>query len=543
MRIANQILMYLKKVGVNHVFGIPAGTISPLIDALNDVPIQPIVTKNEGGAAYMATRYASVSKKLAVCIGAGCVGANNMMNGVGDAHRVKAPVLFLTGYIHRWQIGKGAIQELDTEQIFKPITKYSKTILKEEDVMKELAYAIETALTVPMGPVHLSIPIDIQNADLPLQIPEFQAPIYHSCIESEEIMANACKAIDNSEKGLILVGKGSRGNTNIIKELSTHLNWPVITTPEGKGVIAQDFPLNLGNYGFASTHAAFSYVNDSTVDCILILGTSLGESATNNYSEALTQGKKVIHIDWDERELGKVYETHFKICADLATAIPYLIKNTKVKNEVFQRGTINQPSKKMNTGVSIKKFMEDLPQYMPRDTFYVADMGEFMNFAFQYLQIPEEGDFETGLNYAAMGSAIGGAIGVQMAYPQRNVAVFAGDGCFFMNGMEVLTAAEYQLPIIYFIINNAMLSFVEHGHQFLFNRVIEDFHQKRISIANMMATCGLKTLVIEDNSEITKLPEILKDRKGPVIIEIMTDGSEPAPNSDRLKALQKEKFT
>ena len=540
MRVANQILKFLKKVGVNDIFGVPAGTVSPLFDALNDVPIRPIVAKNEGGAAYMAARSASVTKKLAVCIGAGCVGANNMMNGVGDAYRGKAPVLFLTGYIHRWQIGKGAIQELDTEQIFKPITKYSKTILKEEDVMKELAYAIETALTVPMGPVHLSIPIDIQTADLPLEIPEFQARIYHSYPDAEEIMANACKAIDDSEKGLILVGKGARGNSNIIKELSTHLNWPVITTPEGKGVISQEFPLNLGNYGFASTDAASSYVNDPTVDCILILGTSLGECSTNNFNPALAQDKTVIHIDWDNRELGKVYKTHFKICADLAMAIPYLIKHTKaVKKEKFQRGTINQPLQKVNSGVSIREFMEKLPQYMPRDTFYLADIGEFMNFSLQYLEIPEEGDFEVNLNYAAMGSAIGGAIGVQTAYPQRNIAVFAGDGCFFMNGLEVLTAAEYQLPIVYFIFNNAMLSFVEHVHQFLFNRVIEDFHQKRISIASMMAACDLKTIVIEDNSQITKLPELLLDRKGPVIIEIMTDGSEPAPNRDRLKALKK----
>lgn len=542
MRVANQILVYLKNAGVDHIFGIPAGTVSPLFDALNDVPIRPIVAKNEGGAAYMAARSASVTKKLAVCIGAGCVGANNMMNGVGDAHRGKAPVLFLTGYIHTWQIGKGAIQELDTEQIFKPITKYSKTILKEEDVMKELVYAIETALTVPMGPVHLSIPIDIQNADRPLEIPEFHVPIYHSRIESEEIMVNACKAIDDSEKGLILVGKGARGNTNIIKKLSTHLNWPVITTPEGKGVISQDFSLNLGNYGFASTDAASSYVNDPTVDCILILGTSLGECSTNNFNAALTQGKKVIHIDWDNRELGKVFETDFKVCADLAMAIPYLIKNTKaVKKEKFQRGAINQPLEKVNSGVSIREFMENITKYMPKDSFYLADIGEFMNFSLQYLGIPEEGDFEVNLNYGAMGSAIGGAIGVQTAYPQRNVAVFAGDGCFFMNGLEVLTAAEYQLPIIYFIFNNAMLSFVEHVHQFLFNRVIEDFQQKRISIANMMAACGLKTIVIENNSELTKLPEILKDRKGPVIIEIMTDGSEPAPNRDRLKALKKEK--
>lgn len=542
MRIANEILLYLKNSGVNHIFGIPAGTISPLFDALNDVSIKPIVAKNEGGAAYMAARYASVTQKLSVCMGASCVGANNMMNGVGDAYRGKAPVLFITGYVHRWQIGKGAIQELNTEEIFRPITKYSKTILKEEDVMKELAFAIRTALTAPMGPVHLSIPMDIQMAEIPDDMPDFKAPIYGSSPEAQVMLSKACKVIEEANKGLILVGKGARGCSDQVKELSLHLNWPVITTPSGKGVISHDFPLNLGNYGFASTDAALSYVNDSAVDCLLVLGSSLGECSTNNFNKALTEGKTVIHIDWDKKELGKVYETQVKVNAGLAEALPYLIQNTRAsKEERVQRGVINHSSPISCTGVSLKKFMEELPKYMPCDTFYVTDMGEFINYILKYLEIPEAGDFEVNLNYGAMGNAIGGAIGVQTAYPERNVAVFAGDGCFFMNGMEVLTAAEYELPIIYFIINNAMLGFVEHGHEFLFQRIVEDFHQKRIPIADMMAACGLKTMVIDDNSQIAQLPEFLKDRKGPVIIEIMTDGSEPSPNGDRLKSLQNQK--
>lgn len=540
MRVANGILEFLKHAGVEYIFGIPAGTISPIFDALNDVTIKPIVAKNEGGAAYMATRYASVSGKMAVCMGAGGVGANNMMNGVADAHRAKSPVLFLTGCVHRWQMGKGAIQELNTEEIFRPITKYSKLVLKEEEVMEELEIAVRTALTVPMGPVHLSIPIDIQLANFPIEIPKFEIPVYQSEPETMEMLMKACKVIEASQKGLIMVGKGGRGKTKQIIELSEHLNWPIITTPEGKGVVSIDFPLNLGNYGFASTDSSSEYVNSPDVDCLMILGSSLGESSTNNFSKSLIKNKKVIHIDWDKKELGKVFDTDIKICADLTAVLPYLISNTKPAiDECFLRKQINQSEDKVNTGVSLKEFMEHLPEYMPEDTYYMADMGEFMNFSFKYLKIPEGGDFEMNLNYAAMGSAIGGAIGVQAAYLHRNVAVFAGDGDFFMNGMEILTAAEYQMPIVYFIINNAMLGFVEHGHRFLFERVVEDFRQKRISIAGMMSACNIKTMVIDDNHDITKLPDFLKERKGPVVIEIVTDGSEPAPNGDRLKALQK----
>lgn len=541
MRVANGILEFLKNAGVEYIFGIPAGTISPLFDALNDVNIKPIVAKNEGGAAYMAARYASVTGKMAVCLGAGGVGANNMINGVADANRAKAPVLFLTGYVHRWQIGKGAIQELNTEDILRPITKYSKTVLKEDEIMEEVSKAVKIANTVPMGPVHLSIPIDIQLGQLEVEIPSIYQVEQETDSVNIDLLKETCSSLQNSKKGLILVGKGARGKSDMVMELSRHLQWPVITTPEGKGVVPSDFTFNIGNYGFASTDAANGYVNNPEVDCLLVLGSSLGENATNNFSKAVVAGKKLIHIDWDKKELGKVYDTDIKVCMDLKEAIPFIIKNTKAaEDKEFVKPLINVPVEKVNTGISLKEFMEQLPEVMPKDTFYMADMGEFMNFAFKYLEIPSGGDFETNLNYAAMGSAIGGAVGVQAAYPQRTVAVFAGDGDFFMNGMEVLTAKEYNLPIIYFIINNAMLGFVEHGHQFLFGRIVKGFKQERISISEMLAPCGIKTLVLTENNQISQLKEFLKDLQGPAVIELITDGSEPAPNGDRLKALQKQ---
>ncbi|MGG1877085.1 thiamine pyrophosphate-binding protein [Paenibacillus cisolokensis] len=172
MNIAEAILKYLREVEVDHIFGIPAGIIGPIYDALIDVDMKPIITKNEAGAAYMAARYASTSGKLAVCAGAGAVGVGNMMNGIADAMRAKAPLLIITGYVNRWQIGKGAIQEMDAQDIVRPITKYSNTVMNEADVLAELDKAVRIALTPPFGPVHISIPIDVQRMEAPNVLPE-----------------------------------------------------------------------------------------------------------------------------------------------------------------------------------------------------------------------------------------------------------------------------------------------------------------------------------------------------------------------------------
>ncbi|MCX8129371.1 MAG: thiamine pyrophosphate-binding protein [Clostridia bacterium] len=540
MKISEAILKYLKENGVECIFGIPAGTVSPIFDSMNNIDIELIITKNEAGAAYSAARYASMSKQLGVCIGAGGVGVNNMVNGIADAMRAKAPVLVITGYVNRWQIGKGAIQELDTKDILKPITKYSNTILYEEMVPGELKKAIELALTPPMGPVHICIPVDIQGAQLPVEMPEKVDIARVRQIQfNRHSLQKALDIINNEKYGIIMVGKGCRGMSEKVMKLSEHLQWPIITTPEGKGVVHSDFYLNLGNYGFAGTDAADEYVEKGPATCILILGTSLGEPSTYNFNQMLVKGKKVIHVDWDIRELGKVFETDAKIHGDLEYVLTEIIRNCRKSNMIFNRPELNKQYECNHTGLSLRLFLEQITRILPMDTRYVCDIGEYTNFVFKYLSIPEGGDFEVNINYGAMGSAIAGSLGAYMADAKKPLSIFAGDGSFFMNGAEVLTAKEYKLPIIYIISNNAMLGYVDRGHSFLYGRTLRGFRQERISIADMMRSVGVKSMQIRCLDDMKYISTFIEKADGPCVIELITDGSEPAPILDRLKALRK----
>lgn len=121
------------------------------------------------------------------------------------------------------------------------------------------------------------------------------------------------------------------------------------------------------------------------------------------------------------------------------------------------------------------------------------------------------------------------------------MAVFTGDGSFFMNGMEILTAKEYEMPIIFFVINNAMLGYVEHGHRYLYGRTVEGFKQQRISISDMMNSIGIKSLQISSMEQLENIGEFIEKLQGPCVIELVTDGSEPAPVADRFKALEETK--
>lgn len=541
MKVSQGILRYLEINEVNYVFGISAGTVSGIFDGLNDVNIKPIISKNEAGAAYMAAKYASVSKKLGVCIAAGGVGTNNMVNGIADAMRSKVPVLVITGYVHRWQIGKGAIQELDTEPILRPITKYSKTILDEKQVLAQLKKAMEIALTPPYGPVHLSIPIDIQVGPLYEEIPDKIDPAALKHPFDQRTVDEACDIINREKNGIIMVGKGCRGLSKEVMALSEHLQWPIITTPEGKGGVYYDFHLNLGNYGFSGSETATDYVENSGATCLLVLGSSLGESATRNYNSVLVAGRKVIHVDWDEKELNKVFPADVAIHSDLAEVIPALIKGTNPAADKFQKEEILDPYQRNHTGLSIRLFLEKMTRLLPNNTYYVSDIGEYMNFVFKFLQLPPGAEFEISLNYGAMGSGVAGVVGVKLADPDRLTVVITGDGSFLMNGTEIFTAKENKLPILYFVINNAMMGYVEHGHTFLYGRSLEGFKQERISIAKMMEAAGVKAIAIDSYEGLDQIPEMVKDLKGPCVVELITDGSEPAPVADRFKALSDTK--
>lgn len=535
MRIADGIIQFLYNNGVRHSFGIPTSQLSGFNDGLNDFDIEYIVVKNEAAATYSAGRYADTTRDLAVCFLGGCVGVNNGINGIGDAFRNKLPVLIISSFVKSEVMGKNSLQELITTDITEPITKYSKTVFNKDEVMNEVKRAVEICLTPPHGPVHICVPTDIQlsplHGDIPEKIdrkellPEFD----------DEGLYNAIDTINSSQTGVIMVGRGAKGLTSDIKEISEKLRWPIITTPSAKGIINSNFKYNLGNYGWCTTKGAKEYIDNVKVDCLLILGTSLGQMSTRVYNKNLTDGKKVIHIDWDKKEFNKTLKVDIPVFYDLNKAISIINKNIFIKSNSFTKPIINEPYKKNHTGLSLRRFMEKIVDIVPPNTCFVQDMGENMNYALKYMPIKKDMDYQISLHYAAMGTAVGGVIGSYLANPSRPYAVIVGDGAFFMNGMEILTAKEYNLPIMYFVVNNSMFSLVEHGAKALYGRSVKGATTfKQISICEMAKSMGIDAVKVDKLGKINFIAEKISSLNKPMIIELITDGSEVCLDNDRL---------
>ncbi|WP_342527248.1 thiamine pyrophosphate-binding protein [Chryseomicrobium sp. FSL W7-1435] len=539
MKAARIVLDYLKHNGVEHIFGIPAGSVNAFFDELTQMDdITPIVTKHEGAAGYMAAAYAKYTNHLSVAIACSGPGATNLVTGAANAMREHLPVLFITGAVPVSTIGLNASQELDVAPIFRPVTKYSVAINDVKDVVSELTKAVEIALSGVPGPVHIALPIDVQHQQVPdATLP---APAKRKLIEPDAaVIDTIADELISRKTGYILAGQGIRGSVPAFLELAELLNWPIVTTPQAKGYIPTDHPLLVGVYGFAGHEAASELVASDSHNVALIIGSSLGETATNNYNAAITENRFTVQLDFDASVFNRKYEVDKALLGDITLSVPALVEAIKAKQYTASDSIVKkqQPS----TGgedYTTKNVLIALQEALPASTRYTIDIGEFMSYMINHHQVKESHTYEINVHFGAMGSGIGSAIGSKLAEPDRPVVCITGDGCFFMHGMELLTAKEHNLPILFVIMNNARLGMVYHGHNLQFKRTHTSFEQEPVNISAMASAMGIPSHRVTEMAEFTqdKVAELLS-HGGPAVLEVYLQDNSTPPMGDRVKFL------
>lgn len=539
MKAARAVLEYLKGLGVRHIFGIPAGSVNVLFDQLVEMPeITPVVTKHEGAASYMAAAYAKYSGQLSVAIGCSGPGGTNLVTGAANAMREHLPVLFLTGAVPVNTVGLNASQELDAEPVYRSVTKYSVTVRESKDLLAEVAKAVEIAISGVPGPVHVAMPIDVQQGEVQVTIPE--PPKRTPIVPELDTIKKVAEELAKRESGFIFIGQGVRSSVDQVLELAELLNWPIVTTPQAKGFIPEEHPLLSGVFGFAGHEGTSALINDGNGQALLILGSSLGETATNNWNMNLTKNRFCVQMDFDKTVFGRKYEIDIPVLGDINLSLMFLLEELKALGLPKQGAkALEKPQSYVATEeYNTQNVLKNLQKHLPADTRYTVDIGEFMSYVIHYMNVLDYNTFDINVHFGAMGSGIGSAIGSKFADPDRPVVCITGDGCFFMHGMEILTAKEYNLPILFVIMNNARLGMVYHGHELQYKRSHATFAQKEISIAAMAEAMGIPSYRVEEMGDLNKeaLSGLL-NAGGPALLEIALVDNNTPPMGDRVKFL------
>ncbi len=550
---------YLEQEHVKYLFGVPGAHVLPLYDAIyRTTSIKPILTKHEAGGAFMAYGYAAATRNLGVCCGTVGPGATNMVSGVTAAHMDSIPLLVITGQVGTKAFGRSAHQEatgygrtIDQCALFKDITKMSVMITDKNSMSRTLRSAIRVALSGRPGPVHIAFPSNIQLEEISEEIlpPENYRPGRSANALSMDQIKIIGDLVYNAENPAMLIGYGASrcADDGIITELAERLQIPVATSGKAKGVFPEDHPLSLGCLSIRGSKAANTYLR-SNIDVLLVVGTDFSEMTSHGWDPKLQPLKALIQIDIDPNEIGKNYSVKVGLVADANDALhslnSYLLEfPSKSKRDLIpykeSMHYFNETeSYSDNLPMKPQRLMRELRNSLPRDTLIFGDMGNTYSWILRYFQSYPEGMNFLPSGMACMGSSVAACIGGKLGKSGSPVVCICGDGDFLMTGMEVLTAVDYKIPVIWIILKNNRLGAIHDVQELSYQGRISASMFTDIDFVSIARAFGAQGFRIEKPENIASTLKNALDINGPVILETIIDPDEKFPLTRRAIALK-----
>jgi acetolactate synthase-1/2/3 large subunit len=467
--VARLIASFLKEARVPYLFGLSGHSIFPITDALYaETELRFIPVMHELSAAYMAAAYAKGTRTLGVCTGSAGAGVTNLLTGIAYAHKESIPVIVLAADVSRRHAGKGASSwhEIPQRAIFEPITKMSITLENAEQAIVTLRDALNEATTGRKGPVYIGIPRDVQEEEVEAPQPGWLATVSPVVEPDQDALARAAEELQKAVAPIVIAGGGvywSRAETEL-RELSELLSIPFGTSPSHKGLISEDHPLSLGVLGFGAFPFANPFCLES--DLILAVGVTFSEGLTLGFGDKVIRpGTKIIQVDADPRELGKIYPAHLLILGDAKATLRGLIE--QLRKARVQKKNLSRLDKlreeKNNWREKIFAYAREdqgpitqwhvyraLKEALGEDEVVVGAGGtaelmqRFVAPAYAY----HSGEMR------AIGFGLSTSIGLSLAFPSRPVVCVTGDGSFMLENQELATAAALKLPISIIVIRN-----------------------------------------------------------------------------------------
>jgi acetolactate synthase-1/2/3 large subunit len=558
-RAAEYLVEALGDAGVRHIFGVIGGTVFPFFTATVGRSTQIVMAKHEAGAAFMADGYARAGGGLGACVGTSGPGSTNLITGVAAAYADSIPIVVLTGQVATKSFGRGAVQESSSEgvdivDVFKRVTRYSTLVFRGDRVPEIWRKALRMALGGRPGPVHLSLPADVQEQAI--QRPVRVTPTAHQTRTYDRAaIKQAALHLLRARRPAILAGHGVilSGAWDELRTIAETLEIPVATTPKGKGAFPEDHRLSVGPLGYSASPLAQWYLLESGVDVLLAVGTSLGEWGTLGWDRRLQPSEALLQVDIDPYEVGKNYSVTVPLIGDAKsglTELGYEIRRQQQRYLHWRRGSgkLEPPADRPrflnaatmdSNAVPIKpqRLMRDLQEALPRDTLVFVDGGANRSWAIHYWQSIYPRTFFCATGMASMGFGVAGAIGGKFAMPDRMVVSITGDGGFLMNGMEVSTAVHYGKQVIWVVLNDAGYGMIYHALRMM-KRPDVATRYPRVDCARVAEGLGAQAFRIHEPGQINRdLIQAILASGRPTVLDVEIDQNEVAPFGSRVETL------
>ncbi len=542
---AQALIKSLEMEGTDVMFGLPGGAILPVYDPLIDSSIRHILVRHEQGAGHMAEGYAHATGRPGVAMVTSGPAATNVVTPLCDAYMDSIPLVMITGQVPYSVIGTDAFQECDTVGITMPVTKHNWLISDAQDIPRVVREAFHVATTGRPGPVLIDLPKDVANAPMEWYWPEkIDMPGYKPNVKGPpRQIKDAATLINEATRPVIYAGGGIMlaNASNELRALAELTGIPAVTTLMGRGALPDEHPLCLGMPGMHGNYTAVTAMQKA--DLLITLGARFDDRVTGKVS-AFAPDAKVIHVDIDPAELGKVRHADVPIVGDLRTVIDEMIKALKTERakhdppdlapwlDTIHGWQETYPLKyHQEEGGPLKPqfVIEALRDNTPDDCILVSGVGQHQMWASQLWKFKLPNTWVNSGGLGTMGYAVPAAVGAKVGRPDRMVWAIDGDGCFQMTAQELVTAASERIPVKIAILNNAYLGMVRQWQELFYEERYSEVYLSPdlpdyVKWAEAMGCVGMRVDSADDVVTTIEKANSVDDR--PVVIDFRTDWRE-----------------
>ncbi len=555
---AQALIKSLEMQQVDVVFGLPGGAILPVYDPLLDSSIRHILVRHEQGAGHAAEGYAQVTGRPGVAMVTSGPGATNIVTPLLDAMMDSIPLVVVTGQVPSTAIGTDAFQECAITGVTMGITKHNWLVTEAADIPRVVAEAFYVASTGRPGPVLVDVPKDVANATMEWYWPsvgDLDLPGYHPPAAGDPaLVRQAAELVLGAKRPVIYAGGGilKARAADALRTLAERAGIPVVTTLMARGAFPDSHPLCLGMPGMHGNYTAVTAMQRA--DLLLALGSRFDDRVTGKIS-AFAPDAKILHVDIDPAELGKVRRADVAIAGDCKVVIEELL-SALAELGLGDQGQVAAASpaagrpdvepwraqlrrwqeqypltyQQTDDGPLKPQFViETLRDMTPDDTVVASGVGQHQMWASQYWRFDHPYTWVNSGGAGTMGFAVPAAIGAKVGRPEKMVWAVDGDGCFQMTAQELVTATAERIPVKIAILNNAYLGMVRQWQELFYEERYSEVYLSPdlpdyVKWAEAMGCVGLRVESAAEVAPAIDKANAVDDR--PVVIDFRTDAFE-----------------
>jgi len=532
-RTGGQLLVDALKVhGVDHVFGVPGESYLAALDAFHSAAekIRFVICRQEGGAAYMAEAYGKLTGRPGICFATRGPGATNAALGIHTAYQDSSPVILFIGQVGNDFVEREAFQEIDFRRMYGPMSKWVAQIDRADRVPEYVHRAFHTAVSGRPGPVVLALPEDMLTETAAVaDTGRYQRVAAHP---GEADLQKLRAMLAQAKRPFVLLG-GSDWTAQACADFRAFAeanDLPVGTAFRRQDLYDNRLPNYAGDVGIGINPKLAERIK--ACDLLIAIGARMDEMTTSGYSliEAPRPKSKFVHVHPGAEVLGRVYEAELLIHSGMPEFAQALRKLAPVESRPWKDATKAARAEyeawlepepapgELHPG----EVIAFLRKRLPPETIVTNGAGNFAGWIHRYYAYP---GFRTELGpiSGSMGYGVPSAVAAKLVHPDRPVISFSGDGDFLMCGQELATAAQYDLKIVFIVVNNGMYGTIRMHQERDYPGRVSGTELKNPDFAALARAYGLHGEIVEKTADFAPAFERAWQAKTASLIELRID--------------------